>query len=101
MICCSSCFLWVSVRYVLFRSCTYLVALNLCSVGLQDSRGMSMSVLVGFLYISNLIGLFYFLIVMSKKCIRLFCSLSVVKFNRWEAVLKLFRTSEMSVLSES
>jgi hypothetical protein len=43
------------VDNVLFLSCKNLIALNLCSVGWHESCGMMMSVLVGFLYMSNFI----------------------------------------------
>ena len=77
---CSFCLLCVLVGYVLFRSCRYLIALILCSVGWLDSEGMRISVLVGFLYISKFRELFSFFILMSRKFSWLFSCLSMVKY---------------------
>jgi hypothetical protein len=57
---------------------------------------MMMSVRVGFRYKSNFIEFCSFF-VMSKKLICLFISFSMVKCRGWIVLLKLFRTSVISV----
>jgi hypothetical protein len=83
-ICCTvfSCFcqlLGVKL-YILSLLWKYLIATALCSPGWHESFGIIVSVVVGFLYISNRRSSWSLFIVMSRKLILLFSSSSNVKF---------------------
>ena len=55
----------------------------LCCVGWFDVLCITMSVVVGFLYILYVCVLLVLLIVRSRKFILLFCSISSINFNLW------------------
>ena len=79
--------------YVSILLARYLTAASLCSWGWQESPGIIVLVVGGFLYILNEILFYSFKMVMSRKLISLLFSSSMVNFTAGIMLLSSLRKS--------
>lgn len=81
-------------KYVVFLFRRYLMALILCSMGWQESRGMIVPVAVGLRKVLNVILLSEgFVMVTCRKLVLLSRSVSIVYFMEGVILLNLYSTS--------